>query len=117
MQDTLQESVAASKAAITVFTGTWQHDVDQAELLKHHKHVRIKVRDWETDGLNTDTSRYVICDTVLWYIEVEGSALPHMVVPLCFAGCSAPHYPTLICRGALACGVVPLACRTALHLL
>jgi hypothetical protein len=44
MQQTLQESVAASKAAITVFTGTWQHDVDQAELLKHHKHVRIKVR-------------------------------------------------------------------------
>lgn len=96
MQETLQESVAASKAAITVFTGTWQHDVDQAELLKHHKHVRIKVRDWETDGLNADTSRYVICDTVLWYIEVEGSALPHVVVPLCFAGCSAPHYLTLI---------------------
>jgi hypothetical protein len=43
--------------------GTWHHDVDQAELLKHHKHVRIKVRGTEKDGENTDTSRSVICGT------------------------------------------------------
>jgi hypothetical protein len=43
MQDTLQAAVAASKATITVFTGTWQHDVDQAQLITHHPHVQLKV--------------------------------------------------------------------------
>jgi hypothetical protein len=43
LQDTLQEAVAASKASITVLTGTWQHDVDQAQLLAHFPHVQIKV--------------------------------------------------------------------------
>lgn len=43
LQDTLQSAVASSKAAISVFTGTWQHDVDQAQLLAHHTHVQIKV--------------------------------------------------------------------------
>ena len=43
LQEALQAAVAQSSGAITVFTGTWQHDVDQAELLKHHAHVRIKV--------------------------------------------------------------------------
>lgn len=43
LQDTLQSAVASSKAAISVFTGTWQHDVDQAQLLAHYAHVQIKV--------------------------------------------------------------------------
>lgn len=43
LQDALQEAVAASKASITVLTGTWQHDVDQAQLLARHPHVQVKV--------------------------------------------------------------------------
>jgi len=43
LQDTLQGAVARSTARITVFTGTWQHDVDQAQLLEHHPDVQIKV--------------------------------------------------------------------------
>lgn len=43
LQDTLQAAVARSTARITVFTGTWQHDVDQAQLLEHHPNVQIKV--------------------------------------------------------------------------
>lgn len=43
MQDALQAAVAASKADITVFTGTWQHDVDQAQLITHHPNVQLKV--------------------------------------------------------------------------
>jgi hypothetical protein len=35
--------VADSSAAIKIFTGTWQHDVDQANLLGHQPHVNIKV--------------------------------------------------------------------------
>lgn len=43
LQETLQAAVAESKARISVFTGTWQHDVDQAQLLAHHTNVKIKV--------------------------------------------------------------------------
>lgn len=43
LQDNLQSAVSSSKAAISVFTGTWQHDVDQAQLLAHHAHVQFKV--------------------------------------------------------------------------
>jgi hypothetical protein len=42
--------VQSSSAAIKVFTGTWQHDVDQANLLSHQPHVNIKVK---TGGGNT----------------------------------------------------------------
>eukprot|EP00775_Hariotina_reticulata_P002502 gene2502-2806_t len=43
LQAHLQAAVAASPARIKVFTGTWEHDVDQANLLTHHPHVQIKV--------------------------------------------------------------------------
>eukprot|EP00878_Enallax_costatus_P005986 GHUV01006278.1.p2 GENE.GHUV01006278.1~~GHUV01006278.1.p2 ORF type:complete len:465 (+),score=146.42 GHUV01006278.1:1741-3135(+) len=43
LQDTLHQAVAASSAKIKVFTGTWQHDIDQANALQDYKHVDIKV--------------------------------------------------------------------------
>jgi hypothetical protein len=43
LQDTLQAAVANSSANIKIFTGTWQHDVDQANLLGHQPHVKLKV--------------------------------------------------------------------------
>lgn len=42
----LHASVGASSAAIQVLTGTWQHDVLQANLLSQHPHVAVKVRCW-----------------------------------------------------------------------
>lgn len=44
LQQTLHKAVAASPAKIKVLTGTWQHDIDQANLLGDYKHVNIKVR-------------------------------------------------------------------------
>lgn len=35
--------MGASSARIRVFTGTWQHDIDQANLLGRHNHVNVKV--------------------------------------------------------------------------
>jgi hypothetical protein len=49
LQQTLQGAVAASSASITVFTGTWQHDVDQANLLGGQPHVNIKVGTGSND--------------------------------------------------------------------
>lgn len=43
LQETLQTAVAQSTARIAVYTGTWQHDVDQAHLLEHHPQVQLKV--------------------------------------------------------------------------
>lgn len=33
-----------------MLTGTWQHDIAQAELLAHHKQVEIKVRGGSRTG-------------------------------------------------------------------
>lgn len=52
LQDTLQEAVATSTASIKIFTGTWQHDIDQANLLADFKHVNIKVRCSDTTIIN-----------------------------------------------------------------
>ncbi|KIY96630.1 Leucine-rich repeat-containing protein 40 [Monoraphidium neglectum] len=42
LQQNLQDAVAASKARVRILTGTWQHDISQAALLKHHPNVVIK---------------------------------------------------------------------------
>jgi hypothetical protein len=47
MTQQLHTSVGASSAAIQVLTGTWQHDMLQANLLSQHAHVQTKVRRWQ----------------------------------------------------------------------
>ncbi|KAF8072363.1 PPOX1 [Scenedesmus sp. PABB004] len=42
LQASLQASLSGSTARVRVFTGTWQHDVDQANLLAHHPRLSIK---------------------------------------------------------------------------
>lgn len=44
LQTNLQAAVRGSTARIKVITGTWQHDVDQANLLGSQHHVVVKVR-------------------------------------------------------------------------
>lgn len=51
LQTNLQAAVRGSTARIKVITGTWQHDVDQANLLGSQHHVVVKVYSVESHRL------------------------------------------------------------------